>query len=380
VRPRRPAAGAGSGRSPHRRPLPPRGRLRGLSCAARACAWASPPPRPVQAGSTASTGSTGAAGSTVAPPVRRRRLGLGGGFGAGDCLRRGLLVGLVLPPARAGAAAGPAGLRGVLRLPRPTCGSGSVGSTSGLLGGVTSASASGIRFVIDASAIGDLALRPAPDPRRFHRPAGACGGGGACAPARRRCPRRSRSRSRSRPPSPRPPRPPRVAVLNFSIEKSGEIRNGSASTRTAMPYRASIWAMCSRLWFIRKLAMATGAFTSTSRDRLRVPSSSIWRRIAAPGCRRTGRARCRGNAGRLRGRLEHARPQPLARHLQQAEARDAAHLDARAVGLELVLEALLDRGVVLALVHVDEVDHDQAGEVAQAQLARDLVAPPRGWS
>ncbi len=75
----------------------------------------------------------------------------------------------------------------------------------------------------------------------------------------------------------------------------------------------------------------------------------------------------------LRRRLDHAGAQALARHLHQAEARDAADLDARAVGLQLVLEALLDGSVVLALFHVDEVDHDQAREVAQAQLARHLV-------
>ena len=43
----------------------------------------------------------------------------------------------------------------------------------------------------------------------------------------------------------------RVAVLNFSIEKSGAIRCGSPSMRTAMPYRASIMATCSRFWFMR---------------------------------------------------------------------------------------------------------------------------------
>jgi hypothetical protein len=30
--------------------------------------------------------------------------------------------------------------------------------------------------------------------------------------------------------------------------------------------------------------------------------------------------------------------------------------------------------------HVDEVDDDDAAQVAQAQLARDGAAPPRGWS
>ena len=38
-----------------------------------------------------------------------------------------------------------------------------------------------------------------------------------------------------------------------------------------------------------------------------------------------------------------------------------------------ILQAALDLAVVALLLHVDEVDDDQAGEVAQLQLARDLV-------
>ena len=71
--------------------------------------------------------------------------------------------------------------------------------------------------------------------------------------------------------------------------------------------------------------------------------------------------------------FQHARPNPLARHFHQAEMRDAAHLDACAVVLERVLETALDRAVVALLIHVDEVDHDEAGEVAQPQLPGNLV-------
>ena len=53
--------------------------------------------------------------------------------------------------------------------------------------------------------------------------------------------------------------------------------------------------------------------------------------------------------------------------------RDAADLDAGAVVLERFLHAPLDRAVVAAFVHVDEVDDDQAGEIAQAQLPGDFV-------
>ena len=77
----------------------------------------------------------------------------------------------------------------------------------------------------------------------------------------------------------------------------------------------------------------------------------------------TGRARlCR--------RFDHARAQTLARHFQQTETRDATHLNAGTVGFQLVFQALFNSGVVLALVHIDEVDDDQTGKVAQTQLAR----------
>ena len=53
--------------------------------------------------------------------------------------------------------------------------------------------------------------------------------------------------------------------------------------------------------------------------------------------------------------------------------RDAADLDAGAVVLQAVLQLALDGPVVAVLLHVDEVDDDQAGEIAQAQLAGDLL-------
>ena len=53
--------------------------------------------------------------------------------------------------------------------------------------------------------------------------------------------------------------------------------------------------------------------------------------------------------------------------------RDAADLDAGAVVLQRILELALDRAVVALLLHVDEVDDDQAGEVAQPELAGDLL-------
>ena len=52
--------------------------------------------------------------------------------------------------------------------------------------------------------------------------------------------------------------------------------------------------------------------------------------------------------------------------------RDAADLDAGAVVLQAILQLLLDRAVVALLLHVDEVDDDQAGKVAQPELAGDF--------
>ena len=50
-----------------------------------------------------------------------------------------------------------------------------------------------------------------------------------------------------------------------------------------------------------------------------------------------------------------------------------ADLDAGAVVLQRVLQPALDRRGCCGFLHVDEVDDDQAGEVAQAQLAGDFV-------
>jgi hypothetical protein len=69
------------------------------------------------------------------------------------------------------------------------------------------------------------------------------------------------------------------------------------------------------------------------------------------------------SAGRRRWRLS----------LQQAELADRAELHAGAVLRRRVAQALFHLAAVLALLHVDEVDDDQAAQVAQPHLARDLV-------
>src|SRR5260370_31710226 len=70
----------------------------------------------------------------------------------------------------------------------------------------------------------------------------------------------------------------------------------------------------------------------------------------------------------FRRTLQHAGANALPRHFEQAEMRDAPDLDSGTVLPQALTELALDRAVVALLVHVDEVDDDQARQVAQAQL------------
>src|SRR6185503_4676550 len=77
-------------------------------------------------------------------------------------------------------------------------------------------------------------------------------------------------------------------------------------------------------------------------------------------------------AGHVR-RLAERGSQALARHLHEAEARDAPELNARAVRAHGVAKPVLDALLILLRLHVDEVDDDESAEVADAELPRDLV-------
>src|SRR4029079_11236102 len=88
------------------------------------------------------------------------------------------------------------------------------------------------------------------------------------------------------------------------------------------------------------------------------------------GAHQAGAIAVRAGFGR---RFEHAGAQALAAHLHQAEARDATYLDAGAVVLQRLLHRLLDLTDMARLLHVDEVDDDEARHVAQPQLTRDLL-------
>ena len=65
--------------------------------------------------------------------------------------------------------------------------------------------------------------------------------------------------------------------------------------------------------------------------------------------------------------------QALARHLHQAEARDAPELDPGAVLLHGIPQPVLHLALVARRGHVDEVDDEEAAQVAQPELAGDLV-------
>ena len=73
------------------------------------------------------------------------------------------------------------------------------------------------------------------------------------------------------------------------------------------------------------------------------------------------------------GAFVEGRAQALARQLHQAEARDLAGLDTGPVEAQRFLQALFDFTLVAAAFHVDEVDDDQATQVAQPHLAGHLL-------
>ena len=72
-------------------------------------------------------------------------------------------------------------------------------------------------------------------------------------------------------------------------------------------------------------------------------------------------------------RLEQARTDPLTGHLYEAERGDLGHLVLGAVTRQ-ALEQPAQHEIAVALEHhVDEVDDDDAADVAQPQLADDLL-------
>ena len=68
-----------------------------------------------------------------------------------------------------------------------------------------------------------------------------------------------------------------------------------------------------------------------------------------------------------------ADPQPLARHFQKTEMADRPDLDPRPVVPHRIFHAAFDSIAVFVLFHIDEIDNDQPGQIAKAQLAAQLV-------
>src|ERR1051326_7529141 len=64
----------------------------------------------------------------------------------------------------------------------------------------------------------------------------------------------------------------------------------------------------------------------------------------------------------------------LARHLHQAKLRDWKHVRFCFVSAQTFFHFLIDRLPMPRVFHVDEVEHDEAAHIAQAQLARNLVS------
>ena len=72
-------------------------------------------------------------------------------------------------------------------------------------------------------------------------------------------------------------------------------------------------------------------------------------------------------AGRARpqARFAERRAQPLARHLEEPETRDAPELDPCPILLQRLAQPALDVALVPGRTHVDEIDDDQPPHVAQ---------------
>ena len=89
---------------------------------------------------------------------------------------------------------------------------------------------------------------------------------------------------------------------------------------------------------------------------------------------RTDQAGAVAMRARLRTGFQHAWTQTLAAHLHQAKATDPAHLNARTIRLQLFFHAFFNGNIVASFIHVNEINHDQPCQIAQAQLTRHLFS------
>ena len=66
--------------------------------------------------------------------------------------------------------------------------------------------------------------------------------------------------------------------------------------------------------------------------------------------------------------------QALTRKLHQTKARNLAELNAGTIKLHRVAQLVFNIALMLARLHVDEIDHDQTAEITQAKLARHFIS------
>ena len=164
--------------------------------------------------------------------------------------------------------------------------------------------------------------------------------------------RRSRPPRRCRAAAPRRPRsgsacrsPPRARAARCRPRSSSRATFGLTRTRNASGSR-----------LLRRPGRAGGAATC---DRHRLLGLDDALAVA-------GRAA-------LGEDLAHAVGDVLARHLDQAQRRDLHHVGLGLVLVERLAQRLQDLVAVRGPRHVDEVDDDDPADVAQAELAHDLL-------
>ena len=76
---------------------------------------------------------------------------------------------------------------------------------------------------------------------------------------------------------------------------------------------------------------------------------------------------------RPQARISERRTQPLARHLQESESRNAPDLNSGSILLQRFAQTVLDLALIPGRGHVDEVDDDQPAHIPQSQLAGNFV-------
>ncbi len=120
-----------------------------------------------------------------------------------------------------------------------------------------------------------------------------------------------------------------------------------------------------------RVAPATGVTTPTT-----TLTASVLAGLLRLECHRVGMddvAAAVAVLARRREDLKESLADPLAGHLDQTQRGDLCHLMSGAVPAEALHQPTQDEVSVALQDHVDEVDHDDAADVAEPQLANDLL-------